>query len=219
MAPQGSRSSSTSAESSTRQRILTCAAELFATKGYTETSVRELAAAVGMKGASIYNHFPSKLAILECMLEDCTEQSPGDLCDRDMMRGILASNPTASGLMSCLHLAFSGDFEEYYQNALSVILQEQHRNPLVCRYISDYIQQREQFMCDMVDTLKEQHVVHEDADTKFWARCCSSIVYAFASRSRLGIGDASPGYAGKGMVEMLYCIFELLLLTRGMQSG
>ena len=50
---------------STRQKILDCAIDLFATKGYTETTVRELAAAVGVKEASIYNHFSSKNSILE----------------------------------------------------------------------------------------------------------------------------------------------------------
>lgn len=45
-------------------RVLTVALRLFAERGYAATSVRDIAAAVGVKGASIYTHFPSKEHIL-----------------------------------------------------------------------------------------------------------------------------------------------------------
>ena len=56
-------SDSSQEKRSTKQRILRSAIDLFAKKGYTETSIRELAAAVGVKEASIYNHFLSKNSI------------------------------------------------------------------------------------------------------------------------------------------------------------
>lgn len=43
---------------STRQRLASEAMTLFARKGYGGTSMREIAAAVGMQAASIYGHFP-----------------------------------------------------------------------------------------------------------------------------------------------------------------
>lgn len=43
---------------STRQRLASEAMSLFARKGYGGTSMREIAAAVGMQAASIYGHFP-----------------------------------------------------------------------------------------------------------------------------------------------------------------
>jgi AcrR family transcriptional regulator len=49
---------------STEQRILDAATALFYDKGYHATSVRELAAAVGIKAGSLYNHFPGKEDLL-----------------------------------------------------------------------------------------------------------------------------------------------------------
>lgn len=43
---------------------MAAAAELFATKGFHATTTREIAAAVGVQGASVYHHFPSKEEIL-----------------------------------------------------------------------------------------------------------------------------------------------------------
>ncbi|MCZ0734260.1 TetR/AcrR family transcriptional regulator [Phreatobacter sp. AB_2022a] len=43
-----------------RQQILDVAASLFRARGYTETSLRDIAALVGMKAGSLYYHFTSK---------------------------------------------------------------------------------------------------------------------------------------------------------------
>lgn len=48
----------------TKQRILEKSLELFSAKGYDAVSVGEIAKAVGIKAPSLYNHFPSKQAIL-----------------------------------------------------------------------------------------------------------------------------------------------------------
>lgn len=49
-------------------RILDEAAHLFLTTGYAETTLRQLAAAVGIKAGSIYHHFASKDEIFEAIL-------------------------------------------------------------------------------------------------------------------------------------------------------
>ena len=48
-----------------REKILRTSIDLFAQKGFGTVTTREIAAAVGIKAASIYNHFPSKEAILD----------------------------------------------------------------------------------------------------------------------------------------------------------
>ncbi len=52
-----------------RERILVAAATRFLDAGYVETSLRELAADVGMKAGSMYYHFESKDALLTAILE------------------------------------------------------------------------------------------------------------------------------------------------------
>ena len=48
----------------TRQHVLDCAARLFRMQGYAATSLRDIAAASGMKPGSLYYHFPSKEMIV-----------------------------------------------------------------------------------------------------------------------------------------------------------
>jgi TetR/AcrR family transcriptional regulator len=54
---------------STATRILDAAEALFAQRGFAGVSVREIAGQVGLNQASIYNHFPSKQALYEAVLE------------------------------------------------------------------------------------------------------------------------------------------------------
>ena len=49
---------------STTERILDAATVLFSEKGYHATTMREIASAVGIKAASLYNHFPGKEDVL-----------------------------------------------------------------------------------------------------------------------------------------------------------
>jgi len=49
----------------TKERIFDVSIELFAAKGFDAVSVREIARGVGIRESSIYNHYPSKNAILD----------------------------------------------------------------------------------------------------------------------------------------------------------
>jgi len=53
-----------------RDQILTSAAQLFATTGYTKTSMRDVAAASGILAGSLYHHFESKEAIAVELVEN-----------------------------------------------------------------------------------------------------------------------------------------------------
>lgn len=57
-------------EKTTKQRIIEESLNLFAEKGYEGVSMREIAAAVGIKGASIYNHFKGKDNIFQGIFEE-----------------------------------------------------------------------------------------------------------------------------------------------------
>jgi AcrR family transcriptional regulator len=49
---------------STHERLLSCAAALFAERGYGGTSMADIAGQVGVRKASLYNYYPSKEEIL-----------------------------------------------------------------------------------------------------------------------------------------------------------
>ena len=64
-----SRAEASRAEIS-RQQILAVAAQLFARHGYADTSLRDIAGAVGMKAGSLYYHFASKEEIAETVMAE-----------------------------------------------------------------------------------------------------------------------------------------------------
>ena len=197
-------------ERSSKQRILVCAAELFAEKGFTETSIRDLAAVVGMKGASIYNHFPSKNAILIHMLEDYSAYN-SDISKNKNISRILRENPTTDGVLACFQLAFPWDQVDYYLKVLCVLLQEQLRNPIVRKYMSEhFILRAELNTKTIIDTLKEFGAIRQDTDPDYWMKVTSSLFYAFALRFMMGIGDNAPDFRGRGMVEMLRGTFDMM---------
>lgn len=59
----------------TKEKILFTSLKLFSQKGYDGVSMREIAAEVGIKGASIYSHFKGKQDILEAIFEEMTRRS------------------------------------------------------------------------------------------------------------------------------------------------
>lgn len=65
-------------QEATRQRILDEALALFSARGYDSVSVGEIAKAVGIKAPSLYNHFPSKRAIFDAIVEATAAQYEAD---------------------------------------------------------------------------------------------------------------------------------------------
>lgn len=57
----------------TKEQILICARKLFSSKGFAETSVRDIAKAAGQNLALISYHFGSKEGLLEAIISDFTE--------------------------------------------------------------------------------------------------------------------------------------------------
>ena len=68
-APSPSRRAGRSTDSR-RPALLDAAARLFAERGFAGTSMRDIAASVGMLSGSIYYHFPSKQALLMAVHEE-----------------------------------------------------------------------------------------------------------------------------------------------------
>lgn len=55
----------------TKEKIVWEALDMFSARGYGAVSVRDIAAAVGIRESSLYNHFPSKRAIFDGIVDIC----------------------------------------------------------------------------------------------------------------------------------------------------
>lgn len=93
-----------------RGRLLRAAAHLFLTRGYAETTVREIAREVGILSGSIFHHFDSKEAILEAVM---TETSAGN-ADRMQKAAASARTPRTrlKALVRCELESIHGDTGE-----------------------------------------------------------------------------------------------------------
>lgn len=86
-------------------QIRQVAAELFASTGAKATTMRQIAAAVGVKAGSIYHHFPSKddilAEILGAYLTDLNEcyrrELKADLSSADLIRSLIETSLGVSG--------------------------------------------------------------------------------------------------------------------------
>lgn len=68
----------------TKKKILDKALELFAAQGYDSVSVGEIAQAVGIKAPSLYNHYPSKQAIFDAIVDATAKQYEADTDKADI---------------------------------------------------------------------------------------------------------------------------------------
>ena len=111
---------SSPSERPTAQRILDAAEDLFAEKGFSATSLGEVADRVGIRSPSLYNHFRNKealyTAVLERLLDDFTgpmeELNNGPITQERVLEWLEAivrkhhANPNLARLLQ--HAALSG---------------------------------------------------------------------------------------------------------------
>jgi AcrR family transcriptional regulator len=65
----------------TRQTILDAALHLFAEKGYFGTSLRDIAAVVGVRESALYNYFKGKEALFSALIDAAHEQKAEQLAE------------------------------------------------------------------------------------------------------------------------------------------
>lgn len=106
----------------TSDEIRRAARQMFSTRGFSGTSIRDIAGEVGIKGASMYNHFPSK----EDILWDLTLSALETLLTnwRDVEEELRDSSPTArvAGFVRA-HVRYHAD----YSSDARIVNAELHR--------------------------------------------------------------------------------------------
>jgi AcrR family transcriptional regulator len=124
----------------TKAVILARALELFASKGYKETTVRDIAAAVGLRQGALYNHFDNKDAILTALVDQLMssaivtifeEKEPAELYKRG--KALLANIATTFKLLS-----FDGKNEALFK----LMMQEMYKNSTVRDLYHEYFYQQ-----------------------------------------------------------------------------
>lgn len=88
----------------TRSRILDVAARLFTEKGFNGTSVRDIAAELGISNPSLYYHFKSKSEILAELMAEPLERVENAIMDAEQYSGDERTRRIISGILDSLEI-------------------------------------------------------------------------------------------------------------------
>ena len=95
------------APTGTRKKILDVAGRLFAEKGYANTSVRDIAAELGIANPSLYYHFKSKGEILQELMVEPMQIVASVMAEAQQLEGEARLRRIIEGLLESLE-AYSG---------------------------------------------------------------------------------------------------------------
>ena len=129
-----------------RAEIVAIAGDLFAERGYANTTVREIADAAGILSGSLYHHFDSKESMIEALLRDFL-----DRIGREYASVTARDRDPVTTLRALVHIAFGA--LETDRAAVSVMLNEY--NVLVqyprFAFLRDAVESTERLWVDVLD--------------------------------------------------------------------
>lgn len=118
---------------SRKEQVIRTAAELFRTKGYAATSMRDLAHAMGIEAASLYSHIKSKEEILRVLCFDMARQFLDSLNEVEK-KDLSFSNRLRQGIIG--HVAVMAQ-----DLTASAVFMNEHRH-LTDHYLRDFLLKR-----------------------------------------------------------------------------
>ncbi len=141
-----------------KQLIVNAAAELFRTKGYNASSMRDLAQKVGIEASSIYSHIKSKEELLSYICLDCAyafTRSMADLIDE------VALSPTDKLIrLISLHIDMA------YDNPSSISVFNDEWRYLQPDAMKEFLALRQKYAHDFNQVLRQGHETGEFTFTK-----------------------------------------------------
>ena len=178
----------------TKKKILDKALELFSTQGYDAVSVGQIAKAVGIKAPSLYNHFSSKQAIFDAIVESTAaqyEEDTGkiDIHVQDVKQDIsVFSEITEEALFEKVRQIFAYSLHnEPISRFRRMMTIEQFRSPeLAALYSRRYVDRMMEYHANIFRALiAAGEILKEDPDVL-------AMMYVSPVLTLLGICDRQP---------------------------
>lgn len=178
----------------TKQKILQKALELFSESGYDSVSVSEIAKAVGIKAPSLYNHYPSKQAIFEAIVEATAAQYEHDTdkinihVQNSAQDVLVFTEITENALIEKVHQIFHYSLHnEAISRFRRMMTIEQFRSPELAElYSKRYVERVVAYHAGIFHSLIARNEIrNEDPDTL-------SMMYVAPIITLIGICDRQP---------------------------
>lgn len=135
-----------SEELSTRERILLEAIRLFALQGYAAVSMKEIAKAVGIKAASLYNHFESKQMLWDSTLDHIEHLY---MLYFARLKEATSAQNTFAGVLEMMFVELKSIVHIFTYYSFSLVQAEQFRDAKAGRIFNDV------FLGDSISFIKE----------------------------------------------------------------
>lgn len=177
---------------SNKEKILRVAIELFAQKGYTGVSMREIAAEVNIKAASIYNHYSGKEALLDAIVDYFSTQLHSEVYPHFENEGSLNIHMFIQNVVTANVRFFTNPV---YTKIGGIILHEQFTNEKVRHMLLEELIQKPRkafasYFARLMDAGKMTKADPEFVAKEFHA----FFIYRFYENS-LSLGGSAPDMA------------------------
>lgn len=160
---------------STRDEILEKSLELFSENGYHGTSMREIAAAVGIKGSSIYNHFDGKEDIFS---ELFSYLAPLKLKDEDLQSKLMSAEADPVKILNYFGRIVIEEMQNSKKVKLLKMMLKENNNPVVKKKLQQRMKQNVSIVIEFFLSLQQQGKIRDDLDVEFIANeFVSSLIY------------------------------------------
>ncbi len=208
----------------TRKKILAKALELFSQRGYDAVSVGDIAAAVGVKAPSLYNHFSGKRAIFDAIVEAAAEQYEQDTAKisihvQDASRDFsVFEEITEDALFEKVRQIFAYSLhDETICRLRKMLTLEQFRSPeLAALYSHRYVERLVAYHAAIFRDLIAAGCI-QDGDPEALA-----LLYVAPINALIGICDRQPDREEECLQKLrnhVHAFFRLVHLPCGAQSA
>src|SRR6056297_1891608 len=151
---------------STREKILNEALDLFAAKGYHATSMREIARSVGIKGSSIYNHFSGKEDIFS---ELFNYLAPLNLKDENFQAKFKAAEAEPLASLNYFGEIVIEEMQDQKKVKLLKMMLKENNNPVVKKRLQRRIENNIERITAFFARIQRQDKIKKELDPEFLA--------------------------------------------------
>ena len=188
----------------TKARILESALELFAEKGYSGTSMRDIAKRLGITKAALYKHYASKQEIFEAVMQDTAQRYErfADQIDIHMHNAPqdfpVFTEISADALVEKVRQIFSYSLHDEANRLFRRMMTiEQFRSPELSRlYTQRYVERIVDYHAAIFRSLMASSVIRDgDPDTL-------AMMYVAPVITLIGICDREPEMEEKSLEKL-----------------
>ena len=126
-------------DSTPRTKIVNAAIDLFSARGFHETSMRDIAAAVGLRVSSLYSHFSGKDQILHTILDLYKQEIERIRIPEERLQQLVETFTPVEILTQGLMVIGEMATSERMEKILLIIYSEVYRNPDVRSFSLEWV--------------------------------------------------------------------------------